>query len=99
MSNLAEIVRADAASSDNRWDGAVESAERDGDKAAGARWETERAKCAEHYDAAIEAIESGDLDLAESELERANELESSAGDNADAHHALKAVRAAVEATP
>ena len=95
MSNVIEIVKADAVSSDNRWDGAVESAERDGDEIAAKRWSAQREKCESHYESAISALEAGDLATAETELERANELESSAGDNCDAHHALKAVRAAM----
>jgi hypothetical protein len=96
MATLAEIVKADAVSSDNRWEGAIDSAERDGDAAAKSRWEVAREQCGDHYDYALEAIDAGDLGRAEAELDRCNALESEAGDNADAHHAIKAVRAAAE---
>lgn len=100
MANVAEIVRKDSEESGNRWDAAVDGAERDGDAAQANRWAALGEKCSERYDAAIAAVEAGDLATAEAELERANELESEAGDNCDAHHALSAVRAAMsEVTP
>lgn len=89
---LVATVRNDAECSRLRWEGAVESAARDNDRAQAKRWKEQGDACGEAYDSAIEAIEAGDLSKAESELERANEMESSAGDNCDAHHALKAVR-------
>lgn len=95
MTNLIDTVKSDADSSRNRWEGAVQSAKRDGDRAQATRWEAQAAQCDEHYAAAVEAIEAGDLETAEAELESANSLESSAGDNCDAHHALQAVRAAL----
>lgn len=97
---IAEIVKSDSEASANRWEGAVDGAERDGDKAQAKCWGRLGEKCAERYEAAIDAIEAGDLATAESELEAANSLESEGGDNCDAHHALRAVRGAIaEVTP
>jgi hypothetical protein len=78
------VVAQDAEQSANKWDAALAE-----DK----RWAGKAEECSEAYDAALDALDAGDLDMAESALERANSLESEGGDNCDAHHALQAVRA------
>lgn len=50
-----------------------------GDKEQAKRWGQLSDQCAERYEAALDAIESGSLGTAEAELARANELESEAG--------------------
>ena len=92
MTDLIKILQSDAESSDNNWAAAIDGAERDGDTEAQAMWETKREQCAGHYKDAIDGIENGDTQGALVSLERASALESEGGDNADAHHAIKAIK-------
>ena len=85
LESVIAVVRADQTQSELRWEAAYEEDD---------RWRTDAESCSEAYDEAVAALEAGDIDRAELELERANSLEARGGDNCDAHHALKAVRAA-----
>lgn len=87
--DLIAIIESDQASSAQRWDMAIKTDDSD------RGFRADAAECDAAYDEALEALHEDDLEAAESALERANMCESRGGDNCDAHHSLRAVRAAM----
>lgn len=93
MTELIVIVTADRDSSAQRWDAAIKTDDSDRGFA------SDYAECDAAYDVALKAIERGDLAAAEGALEDACRIEGRGGDNCDAVHALRAVRAALRGQP
>jgi hypothetical protein len=84
------VVAKCAETSTSAWDAAIATQD-------GHDWQDAAEECAEFYTLALEAIEAGDLETAEINLEAARCLESDGGDSGDASQALDVVRAALEA--
>lgn len=87
---VSEAIESSSKASALQWEGAIEGAERDGHDPD----PVERASsdCANHYQAALYAIERNDTDGAIAALQWAQELEREYGDDAPAKSALAIVR-------